>query len=273
MGNKLTKKEIKQVYQRNLFGLQLGWNYENMQGLGYAYVIMPALKKIYGNDPEAMKRALKMHLQYFNTTPAMSHLIVGADMAIEDEVGIDRAEEIVPGLKTGLMGPFAGVGDTIFIAIYRAIVFSLASYMALDGNVLGLLIPLIATLGVVIVRYRFTQLGYQQGTKIATEFGNRIKSLTDAASILGLTVVGGLVASVISYKLNLTLVFGDVEIILQEMFDKIMPAMIPVLIVWFSYRLLGKEKMTSTKLIFILSGLGMILGNIQSIFDFLFSLV
>ncbi len=62
---KLTKQDIKKVYTRNLFGLQLGWNYEKMQGLGYAYVIMPVLKRLYGDDPEKMKKALKMQLLLF----------------------------------------------------------------------------------------------------------------------------------------------------------------------------------------------------------------
>lgn len=123
-----------------------------MQGLGYAYVIMPALKRLYGDDPESMKKALQMHLAYFNTTPAMSHLITGADMALEEEIGIE-SEEVVMGIKTGLMGPFAGVGDTLFIAIYRAIVFSIAAYIAMQGNPVGLLIPLIACAGVLWVRY------------------------------------------------------------------------------------------------------------------------
>lgn len=116
---KLTKQDINKVYVRNLFALQYGWNYEKMQGLGYTYVIMPALKRLYKNDPEKMKKALKMQLSYFNTTPAMAHLIVGADMALEEELGIE-SEETVMAVKTGLMGPLAGVGDTLFIAIYRA---------------------------------------------------------------------------------------------------------------------------------------------------------
>ena len=88
MGNqkKLTKQDINKVYFRNLFSLQFGWNYEKMQGLGYAYVMMPVLKRLYGDNPEAMKRALKMHLGYFNTSQQMSHLIVGADMALEEEL-------------------------------------------------------------------------------------------------------------------------------------------------------------------------------------------
>ena len=105
-----------------------------MQGLGYAWVMMPALKRLYSEDPVAMKKALKTHLGFMNTTP-MSHLIVGADMALEEEVGIED-EMAITGLKTGLMGPFVGVGDTIFIAIYRAIVFRL-HYMAQGARLLG----------------------------------------------------------------------------------------------------------------------------------------
>lgn len=270
-GNKLTKSDIKKVYVRNLFGLQWGWNYEKMQGLGYAWVIMPALKRIYKDDPEGMKQALKMQLSYFNTTPAMSHLIVGADMALEEEFGIE-AENAVAGLKTGLMGPFAGVGDTLFIAIYRAIVFSIASYMALEGNALGLLIPIIACIAVMAVRYKFTTMGYTQGKKLASGFADKIAPITEGAAILGLTVVGGLIASVISYKLDLTFTMGEVTLSVQENLDKILPCMIPLGIVMLSYWLLGKKNMNSTRLIFVLLGLGMILGNLQNMLNWLVAL-
>lgn len=261
MNNQLSKKEINQVYIRNLFALQWGWNYEKMQGLGYCYVMMPALKKLYKDDPEKMKKALTTQLGFFNTTPAMSHLIVGADMALEEEVGIED-DTVITGLKTGLMGPFAGVGDTIFIAIYRAIIFSIAAYMAQAGQVFGLLIPIIAGLVVLGIRYRFTYLGYTQGKKLVTEFADKMKLFTEAAAILGLTVVGGLIPAVITYKLDFTYKMGEVSLSLQDMLDKIMPGLVPLLIVLGSYWLLGKKKMTSTKLIFVLILLGMILGNL-----------
>lgn len=269
--NKLTKSDINKVYVRNLFGLQWGWNYEKMQGLGYAWVIMPALKRIYKNDPEGMKRALKMQLGYFNTTPAMSHLIIGADMALEEEFGTD-AEEAVTSLKTGLMGPFAGVGDTLFIAIYRAIIFSIAAYMALEGNTLGLFIPIIAGIAVMAIRYKFTTLGYTQGKKLATGFADKIAPITEGASILGLTVVGGLIASVISYKLDLTFTMGEVVLSVQENLDKILPCMIPLGIVMLSYWLLGKKNMNSTRLIFVLLALGMVLGNLQNMLNWVVQL-
>lgn len=268
--SKLTKKDIKKVYIRNLFALQFGWNYEKMQGLGYTYVMMPALKRLYGNDDENMKKALKMHLSYFNTTQAMSHLIIGADMALEEELGI-KSEKTVMSIKTGLMGSLAGVGDTLFIAIYRSIVFSIASYIALQGNPIGLIIPLLACAFTLFIRYKFTFIGYNSGRKLASNFSDKLAPITEAASILGLTVVGALIPSVIGYKTDLTFTMGEVSFSLQEMLDKILPAMIPLGIVMFSYWLLGKKNMNSTKLIFILLGLGMLLGNLQNIFTFISS--
>lgn len=265
--NKLTKKDIQKVYVRNLFGFQWGWNYEKMQGLGYAWTIMPALKRLYKDSPEDMTKALKTHLGFFNTTPAMSHLIIGADMALEEQLGMEDEEAIV-GLKTGLMGPFAGIGDTLFIAIYRAIVFSIAAYLAQSGNAVGLIIPLLAGILVMAIRYKFTFLGYNQGRKLALELGDQMKVFTDAAAILGLTVVGGLIPAVITYKLDLTYQMGEVSLSIQEMLDRILPSLIPLSIVLLSYWLLGKKKMNSTRLIFFLIALGMILGNLQVLLGF-----
>lgn len=264
---KLTKQDIKKVYLRNLFALQYGWNYEKMQGLGYTYVIMPALRRLYGNDPEKMKRALKMHLSYFNTTPAMAHLITGADIAIEEELGIE-SEETVMAVKTGLMGPLAGVGDTLFIAIYRAIVFSIAAYIALQGNPIGLIVPLLACCGILWVRYKFTYIGYNSGRKLATSFADKLAPITEAAGILGLTVVGALIPSVVKYSTNLTFTMGEVTFAVQDMLDKILPYMLPLGIVMLSYWLLGKKKVNSTRLIFILIALGMVLGNLQNMLTF-----
>lgn len=262
MTNKVTKQDLKKVYVRNLFGFQWGWNYEKMQGLGYAYSMMPVIKRLYESNPEKMKTALKTHLGFFNTTPAMSSLIIGANIGLEDEIGMDDPEAIV-GLKTGLMGPFAGVGDTLFIAIYRAIVFSIAAYMAQGGQAFGLIIPLITGSLVLWVRYKFILIGFSQGRKIATEFASQMKLFTEAAAILGLTVVGALIPSVITYTLDITYTMGEVTLSIQEMLDKILPGLIPLAIVTLSYWLLGKKKMNSTRLIFVLILLGMILGNLQ----------
>lgn len=265
-GEKLTKQDLQKVYVRNLFGLQWGWNYETMQGLGYCYVIMPILRRLYRNAPEKMKKALKTELGYFNTSQPMSHLIVGTDAALQEELGIDAAEDAVIGVKTGLMGPFAGVGDTVFITIYRALVFSIAAYIAMGGQAIALLIPLVCGVAMLAVRYKFTFLAYEQGCKLASGLSGQLKRLTDAASVLGLTVVGALVPSVVKVPMNVSVNIGEVSLDIQSMLDKIIPAALPLAVVLLSYWLLGKKKMTTVKLILILMVVGIGFGLLNVFF-------
>ncbi|WP_390408914.1 PTS system mannose/fructose/sorbose family transporter subunit IID [Lacticaseibacillus jixiensis] len=262
----LTTKDIRQVFVHTWLGLQLGWNYEKMQGLGYAYSVMPALKRLYGNDKEKMKKALNLEMGFFNTTPQMSHLIIGADIALQDELGMtDENEAAIAGLKTGLMGPFAGVGDTVFVAIYNAIIYSITAYMALSGQAIGLLIPIIGFFFITWARWKLFNVGLTQGKKLATTFADSMSLFTEGASILGLTVVGGMIPSVVVYSVALTYKVGKVTMSVQDMLDKIMPGLIPLAIAMFSYWLLGRKHMNSTRLIFVLIAIGMVLGNLQGI--------
>ena len=244
----------------------MGWNYEKMQGLGYCYAIMPILRKLY--QGEELKNAVKTHLGFFNTTPAMANLILGANIAVEEQLGHDT--EGIAGIKTGLMGPFAGVGDVVFVAIYRAIVFSIAAYLALQGSAIGLGIVMVCAVAIWWVRYQFTLIGYNQGTKIATGMGSALKNLTEAASILGLTVIGARLTH-LSYSLS----FADMDIgteeavtvtrnIQTDFIDVIMPGMWPLAIVLFAFWLLGKKWMNSTRLIIALFILGFFIGNLHT---------
>lgn len=272
--SKLTKNDLKQIFIHNVLGLQLGWNYEKMQGLGYAYSVMPALKRLYKDDPAKMKQALNMEMGFFNTTPQMAHLIVGADVALQDQLGMnDENEKAITGLKTGLMGPFAGVGDTIFVAIYNAIIYSITAYLALSNQPIGLLIPVIGCLVILWVRWKLFNVGLAQGTRLATTFADSMAIFTEGASILGLTVVGAMIPAVINYKLDLTYKVGKVTMNVQDMLDKIMPALIPLAIALFSYWILGRKHMNSTRLIFVLILIGMVLGNLGAIFGWIGSLV
>lgn len=131
----LSQKTLNKVFWRWYFWGQIGWNYEKMQGSGYCYAMMPALKEIYTNEDD-LQTAVKNHLQFFNTTPDTAFIILGIDCAVEPELGVDGLEA-VNGIKTGLMGPFAGVGDSIFGVVIPTIFGAIAAYMALDGNPVG----------------------------------------------------------------------------------------------------------------------------------------
>ncbi|MEE1525050.1 MAG: PTS system mannose/fructose/sorbose family transporter subunit IID, partial [Lacticaseibacillus paracasei] len=148
---KLTDKDFRQINRRSLFGFQLGWNYERMQGSGYLYTILPQLRKIYGDGTPELKKVMKTHTQFFNTSNFFNTIITGIDLAVEEKEGI-AGEETVAGIKTGLMGSFAAIGDSIFAALIPAIFGAIAAQMATQGNPVGVFIWIAAQIAVMVFR-------------------------------------------------------------------------------------------------------------------------
>lgn len=259
MMNKITKNDLKKVRYRWLLLGEASWNYEKMQGLGYCFSMIPVLKKLYSNKDD-MKTALKTHTQFFNTHQEFAEIIFGADIAMEEKNGVESLEA-VSAIKTGLMGPLAGIGDTLYGVIANTIIFSIAAYMALQGSSMGIWIYFLWAAFRIFLRGQFIQVGYREGTKIITSIGSTLNHITEAASVLGLTVVGALIPSVISAKVPYVFTAGKVTMEMQTILDQIMPALIPVLLVGFIYWLLGKKGMSSAKAILIVIGISLVLGG------------
>lgn len=261
---KLTKEDFKQINRRSLFTFQLGWNYERMQGSGYLYTILPQLRKLYGDNSPELKEMMKTHTQFFNTSNFFNTIVTGIDLAIEEKEGID-GKDTVSGLKAGLMGPFAAIGDSIFAALIPTIFGALAANMAINGNPTGIFIWIIAQIAVIIFRWKQLEFAYREGISLVTTMQHRLTALTDAATLLGVFMVGALVATMINVKLSWAPSIGDVTLNMQNNLDMILPRLLPAGIVAAIYWMLGKKNMTSTKAIFIvlvvcvaLSALGVI---------------
>lgn len=261
---KLTKEDFKQINRRSLFTFQLGWNYERMQGSGYLYTILPQLRKLYGDNSPELKEMMKTHTQFFNISNFFNTIVTGIDLAIEEKEGID-GKDTVSGLKAGLMGPFAAIGDSIFAALIPTIFGALAANMAINGNPTGIFIWIIAQIAVMIFRWKQLEFAYREGISLVTTMQHRLTALTDAATLLGVFMVGALVATMINVKLSWAPSIGDVTLNMQNNLDMILPRLLPAGIVAAIYWMLGKKNMTSTKAIFIvlvvcvaLSALGVI---------------
>ncbi len=261
---KLTKEDFKQINRRSLFTFQLGWNYERMQGSGYLYTILPQLRKLYGDNSPELKEMMKTHTQFFNTSNFFNTIVTGIDLAIEEKEGID-GKDTVSGLKAGLMGSFAAIGDSIFAALIPTIFGALAANMAINGNPTGIFIWIIAQIAVMIFRWKQLEFAYREGISLVTTMQHRLTALTDAATLLGVFMVGALVATMINVKLSWAPSIGDVTLNMQNNLDMILPRLLPAGIVAAIYWMLGKKNMTSTKAIFIvlvvcvaLSALGVI---------------
>lgn len=261
---KLTKEDFNQINRRSLFTFQLGWNYERMQGSGYLFTILPQLRKMYGDDTEELKEMMKTHAQFFNTSNFFNTVITGIDLAVEEKEGYN-SKETVSGLKAGLMGPFAAIGDSIFGALIPTIFGALAANMAINGNPTGIFIWIAAQIAVMVFRWKQLEFAYKEGVSLVTTMQHRLTALTDAATLLGVFMVGALVATMVNVKLSWAPVIGDLTIDMQNNLDMILPRLLPAAIVGLIYWMLGKKNMTSTRAIFIvlvvciaLSALGVI---------------
>lgn len=259
--NKLDDKTINKVFLRWLLASQTAWNYEKMQGLGYCFAMLPALRKIYQNEDE-LNEAVKNHLQFFNCNIITGQFILGANLAIEDAQGA-KAKEAVAAIKTGLMGPLAGIGDTLFGVTLNTVFGSIAAYMALEGSPIGCFLWVFANIVKIILSKKFIHAGYQQGAKLIASMGSVLKNITDSASILGLMVIGALIPTVIRGNVTYVYTSGQVKLVGQEVLDKIMPALVPLAIVGFTYWLLGRKNMNSTRVIMILILLSIAAFNLK----------
>ena len=257
MKYKVTKKDLRRACWRwNWFCVNM-FNYETQEGPGVAISLAPLLRKIYPNNDE-YEKALTNHFRYFNTTPIMGNLLLGAVVAMEEKDGL-KAAETIQSFKTSMMGPLAGIGDTIFWVLWPTIMGSLSGYMALQGNPLGAIVWLIVNILLYILKYWFYDVGYTSGTKLIDNLGTKLNIFTEAASIMGLTVIGSLVATVVKVSTSLTFQMGKVNLALQTgVLDKIMPALLPALLTFIVYKLLENKKWTATRVIFLVILLALI---------------
>ncbi len=192
---KLSKADRRSVMLRSQF-LQGSWNYERMQNGGWAYSLIPALKKLYPNKDDA-SAALKRHLEFFNTHPYIAAPILGVTLALEEERanGVQIDDAAIQGVKVGMMGPLAGIGDPVFWFTVRPILGAIAASLATGGSVIA---PLFFFFVWNIIRLGFLwytqEFGYQKGSEITKDLsGGILQTITKGASILGMFVMGILV--------------------------------------------------------------------------------
>lgn len=191
----LSKKERLSVALRSTF-LQGSWNYERMQNGGWAFSIIPAIKKLYKTDEERAE-ALKRHLEFFNTHPYVASPVIGVTLALEEERanGAEVDDAAIQGVKVGMMGPLAGVGDPVFWFTVRPILGALGASLAMTGNILG---PILFFVLWNVIRWGFMwytqEFGYKAGAKITEDLsGGLLQKVTKGASILGMFILGSLV--------------------------------------------------------------------------------
>lgn len=200
----LTLDDRKKVWKRSQF-LQASWNYERMQNLGWCYALIPAIEKLYPN-PEDQKAAVKRHLEFFNTHPYVAAPIFGVEMSLEEDRanGVDVDDAAIQGVKIGMMGPLAGVGDPIFWGTLRPVLGAFAASLALSGSIMGAIVFFVVWNAIRLAFLWYTQeAGYQAGDAITEDLsGGAMRKITTGASILGMFIMGVLIPRWTSMPMN-----------------------------------------------------------------------
>jgi PTS system mannose-specific IID component len=212
--NKITldKSDLTKVWWRSQF-LQASWNYERMQNIGWCYAMIPVMQKLYSSKEE-QTAFLKRHLEFFNTHPYVAAPVWGVELALEESRanGAPVDDAAIQGVKIGMMGPLAGVGDPIFWGTLRPVLGAFAASLALTGSILGPIIFFVLWNAIRMAFLYYTmEFGYKQGASITEDLsGGLLQKITLGASILGMFIMGVLIPRWTSIDLS-SVVFANTD--------------------------------------------------------------
>ena len=240
---KISNKALNKVLLRTQ-GCQFAHNYERMQSLSLTYCFSPVLEELYKDRPkEERVHAMQRYLEYFNTHPLAIPFILGIQAALEESTDEDQ-KDTCRAIKTSLMGPFAGLGDSMLNLTWYPIAGSIGASMCInDGSLVGPLVMfLLINLLYWPLKYFGLHLGYTKGLEVVQSGGMALfDRLGNMANVLGVVVVGCLLPQTVKLSTALQFAFSEGEpLIIQDQMNKVMPCILPVVLTFVCYKLLKK---------------------------------
>lgn len=241
----ITRKDIMKMFWRS-FTIQFSWHYERQMHMGFEYMMLPTIKKLYKDDPERLKDAMQRHMEFFNTNMYISTFIGGITMAMEEMNAKDKDFDTssISAVKVALMGPLAGIGDSLFLGTLRILAVGIGTSIAMQGSILGaILFLLVFNVPAMLVRY----IGAFKGYEIGANYLNKIQEsglmekFMYAASIIGVMVIGGMTNELVVVSTPLTIGNGEGAVAIQGVLDGLMPGMLSLAALGVYYKLLNKK--------------------------------
>ncbi|WAF67172.1 PTS N-acetylgalactosamine transporter subunit IID [Aeromonas dhakensis] len=237
LGAELTRQDINRFAWRSLL-LQASFNYERMQASGWLYGLLPALQKIHTN-PKDLSRAMKGHMGFFNTHPFLVTFVMGIVLAME------RSKQNVNSIqstKIAVGAPLGGIGDAMFWLTLLPICGGIGADLALQGSIMGAVVFfLLFNLVHFGLRFGLAHYAYRMGVAAIPLIKANTRKVGHAASIVGMTVIGALVATYVRLGTTLEITAGDAVVKLQaDVLDKLMPAFLPLLYTLAMYGLIRR---------------------------------
>lgn len=263
--NLLSSKEVNRAWLLWLFNNQACYNYERMMGIGFLHAMTPAFRKLYKDNKDLRIEAMQRHTSFFNCEPCLGSSIVGLVLAMEEQkaLGAELDNDAITSIKTGLMGPLSGIGDTLIQGVILPLLIAFAVDFAKGGN---WVIPLVFSLVMAIIVFGISRfgflLGYRKGSDAILSMleNGVIKRLISAASIMGCMVLGALAVNFVTMKCGISIPQAEGSFSMQEqLFDAILPSMLPLLLTLGCYKLLKAGK-SSVLVMLVIIAIGVIGG-------------
>ncbi|RCW17015.1 PTS fructose transporter subunit IID [Streptococcus gallolyticus] len=268
---KLTKKTLMKSFHHWYYGNLTCFSQEHMQTFGYLTSMLPIVEELYDNK-EDQARSMQTYTAFFNTEPQLGSLIVGITAGLE-EARANGSEEVddetINGLRAGLMGPVAGIGDSLVVGTLIPVILGIALGLSTGGSPIGAVFyiivwNLLAYLGMKFAYFK----GYELGDK-AVEFlvGAQGQAIRKAVSIVGGMVVGGVAATWVSVKTSFQL--GSAKnpyLVLQDKLDSVYPGLLTAIFIVFCWWLMAKKNISPIKVMLLLVVIAFV-GVLVGFFD------
>ncbi len=256
----LSKREVSLAAWRWIFFHQSSHNYERMMGIGFAHAMSGALESLYPKNKEKLAEGLTRHMAFFNTEPQLGSVVPGIALAMEETYANDAEDfdvETIPSTKNALMGPLAGIGDSLLVGTLNPILLSIGIGMSVGGSPIGAIFFLAAWLAIVVpLEYFAFVRGHAMGlgaVRLLTD-GSIKDRLTTGLTMVGLIVIGGVAATTVKAAVVWKYTAGKLVVDVQAILDKIMPSLLPLGLTLVAYWLVARKGWTTNKLILAIVG-------------------
>lgn len=242
----ISKNDItKMAFNSGSLGMEFSWNYERQMHLAFAIMMHKNLKKIYKNDSDGYAEALVRHIEFFNITPQLAPFVGGIVTSMEEKHASGEVDTVaISSIKTALMGPLSGIGDSIFVGCIRIIALGIGISLAMNGSILGpIAYFLIYNIPAFLTRYFGAHFGYNIGFNYLERMQKSgvMDKVLAAAGILGIMVIGAMSMEMVYTEVSLMIGSGETAVPLQEILNGILPGIIGLSVTWFYYWLLSKK--------------------------------
>ena len=267
----LSKKTLTKSFNHWFYGNLTCFSQEHMQTFGYMLSMLPVIKELYDTNEERTQK-LKTYSTFFNTEPQVGSVVVGITTGMEEARanGEDVDDETINGIRAGLMGPLAGIGDSLVVGTLLPILLGIALGLSGGGSPLGAIFYILVwNIGMYfLMRFMYFK-GYELGGKaVEVLVGEKANAIRESIIMLGTMVIGGVTASWINITTSFKMLNseGGVIVDLQKTLDDVYPSLLSAVFVLICWYLLSKRRMSPLLVMLILVAVAFV-GVLVGFFD------